>query len=88
MLTSLQVTQIITEAVDCETHFVTEALPVDLIGMNAQLMSQYIEFVADRLLVALGQPKVVRRALWRRTVLVMLTIGDSTKFPIRLSGWT
>jgi ribonucleotide reductase beta subunit family protein with ferritin-like domain len=38
---------------------VSESLPVDLIGMNSALMQQYIEFVADRLLVALGQPKLV-----------------------------
>ena len=39
-------------------QFLTEALPVNLIGMNCLLMKQYIEFVADRLLVALDQPKV------------------------------
>ena len=49
--------QIITDAVAIEKEFVTEALPVHLIGMNSTLMSQYIEFVADRLLVALGLPK-------------------------------
>ena len=43
--------RIIAEAVDIETEFVTNALPVELIGMNAGLMRQYIEFVADRLLV-------------------------------------
>jgi ribonucleoside-diphosphate reductase beta chain len=37
---------------------VSTALPVDLIGMNAKMMSQYIEFVADRLLVALGQKRI------------------------------
>ncbi|ESR33037.1 hypothetical protein CICLE_v10005323mg [Citrus x clementina] len=42
------------EAVDIETQFVCEALPCALIGMNSSLMSQYIKFVADRLLVALG----------------------------------
>ena len=52
------VTQIITDAVSIEKEFVTDALPVKLIGMNADLMSQYIEFVADRLLVALNCPKV------------------------------
>lgn len=52
------VKKIICDAVECEKDFVTSALPVELIGMNATLMSQYIEFVADRLLVALGQPKV------------------------------
>ncbi|KAJ2700839.1 Ribonucleotide-diphosphate reductase (RNR), small subunit [Coemansia sp. IMI 203386] len=51
------VEQIITEAVVIEQEFLSEALPVSLIGMNAKLMCQYIEFVADRLLVALGQPK-------------------------------
>eukprot|EP01104_Vermistella_antarctica_P002541 TRINITY_DN12781_c0_g1_i1.p1 TRINITY_DN12781_c0_g1~~TRINITY_DN12781_c0_g1_i1.p1 ORF type:complete len:429 (+),score=150.41 TRINITY_DN12781_c0_g1_i1:130-1287(+) len=49
---------IIKEAVEIEKEFVTSALPVDLIGMNSRLMSDYIEFCADRLLVALGCPKV------------------------------
>lgn len=49
--------RIITEAVQLEQEFVTEALPVALIGMNAGLMSTYNAFVADRLLVALGFPK-------------------------------
>jgi ribonucleoside-diphosphate reductase beta chain len=53
-----QVYEIITEAVRYEHEFVTSALPVSLIGMNAKLMCQYIEFVADRLLVALGYDKV------------------------------
>jgi len=52
-----QVRDIILEAVEIEKEFVTDSLPVDLIGMNARLMSQYIEFVADRLLVALGGQK-------------------------------
>ncbi|MBK7359558.1 MAG: ribonucleotide-diphosphate reductase subunit beta [Saprospiraceae bacterium] len=49
---------IIKDAVEIEKHFITEAIPVALIGMNANLMCQYIEFVADRLLVALGNTKV------------------------------
>ena len=52
-----QVTAIITNAVEIEKEFVSDALPVRLIGMNADLMCQYIEFVADRLLVALGCEK-------------------------------
>lgn len=48
---------IITEAVNIEKEFVTDALPVNLIGMNAELMTQYIEFVADRLLMSLGLEK-------------------------------
>lgn len=50
--------EIIVDAVVIEKEFVTDALPVKLIGMNAELMCQYIEFVADRLLVALGCNKV------------------------------
>ena len=50
--------RIISEAVEIETEFVTSALPVELIGMNAGLMRQYIEFVADRLLVSLGASKL------------------------------
>jgi len=51
------VKEIITQAVVIEQEFLTDALPVALIGMNSELMCQYIEFVADRLLVALGCPK-------------------------------
>lgn len=53
-----RVQAIIADAVTIEQEFVTEALPVSLIGMNAKTMSQYIEFVADRLLVALGCGKI------------------------------
>jgi len=52
------VEKVITDAVEIEKEFVTDALPVNLIGMNAKLMQQYIEFVADRLLVELGNEKV------------------------------
>jgi ribonucleoside-diphosphate reductase beta chain len=51
------VAKIILDAVAIEKEFVTDSLPVGLIGMNATLMCQYIEFVADRLLVALGCKK-------------------------------
>lgn len=51
------VQDIITEAVGIEIEFLTEALPVALLGMNHKLMAQYIEFVADRLLVSLGNEK-------------------------------
>ncbi|WP_026996871.1 ribonucleoside-diphosphate reductase small subunit [Flectobacillus major] len=52
-----RVYEIILDAVAIEKEFVTDALPVSLIGMNAALMCQYIEFVADRLLVSLGCKK-------------------------------
>ena len=48
------VQKVIRDAVDIEKQFVTDAIPVKLIGMNAELMCQYIEFVADRLLMELG----------------------------------
>jgi len=53
-----RIREIIESAVAIEKDFVTDALPVRLIGMNADLMAQYIEFVADRLLAELGNPKI------------------------------
>ena len=53
-----RITEIIRDAVDIEKDFVTDAIPVKLIGMNAELMCQYIEFVADRLLAELGCPRI------------------------------
>jgi ribonucleotide reductase beta subunit family protein with ferritin-like domain len=46
------------EAVDTETEFICKSLPCSLIGMNSNLMTQYIQFVADRLLTTLGYPKI------------------------------
>lgn len=57
-LSKEKVTKIITDAVEIESEFVTESLPVRLIGMNADLMNQYIQFVADRLLEQLGCDKI------------------------------
>ncbi len=53
-----QVEKIIRDAVEIEKEFVCDALPVKLIGMNSDLMSQYIEFVADRLLNEFGNNKI------------------------------
>mgnify|MGYP005746358505 CR=1 FL=1 len=53
-----KVHEIINEACDIEKIFICESLPCNLIGMNASMMSQYIEFCADRLLQALGIPKL------------------------------
>ena len=61
-LPEAQVQGIIADAVRIEQEFVTEALPVSLIGMNAKNMAQYIEFVADRLLVSLGCAKIYNTA--------------------------
>lgn len=57
-----KVMEIIIDAVAIEKEFVTDSLPVKLIGMNSDLMGQYIEFVADRLLVELGNPRVFNTA--------------------------
>ena len=50
--------EIIKQAVELEKEFICDALPCSLIGMNSKMMSQYIEFVADRLAVQLGTPKI------------------------------
>jgi ribonucleotide reductase beta subunit family protein with ferritin-like domain len=55
-----EITEIIREAVEIEEEFITEALPCSLIGMNSKMMKQYIQFVADRLLVQLGCEKVYK----------------------------
>lgn len=57
-LTEAEVHHIIGDAVTIEKDFITNALPVDLIGMNSRLMAQYIEFVADRWLKELGYAKL------------------------------
>lgn len=53
-----RIQEIIVNALNIEREFITESLPVSLIGMNAKLMTQYLEFVTDRLLVELGCEKV------------------------------
>ena len=57
-----EVEKIIVEAVAYEKEFIMDALPVSLIGMNSQLMGEYIEFVADRLLLSLGNDKYFHTA--------------------------
>jgi ribonucleotide reductase beta subunit family protein with ferritin-like domain len=57
-----KVHEIIKEAVEIEKEFICEALPCRLIGMNSKLMSQYIEFVADRLSLQLGYDKIYNSA--------------------------
>jgi len=53
-----KVIELIKEAVEIEKEFICEALPCKLIGMNSKLMSEYIEFVADRLILQLGYSKI------------------------------
>ena len=59
-LSASKVAEIVQEAVEIESEFICYSLPCALIGMNKALMTQYIEFVADRLLVQLGAPKVYK----------------------------
>tara|TARA_B110000259_G_scaffold24578_1_gene25187 strand:+ start:494 stop:1468 length:975 start_codon:yes stop_codon:yes gene_type:complete len=61
-LSNEEVVKIITDAVEIEKEFVSEALPVGLIGMNADLMQSYIEFVADRWISELGYAKIYNTA--------------------------
>ncbi len=57
-LSKVDAHKIIREAVKIEKQFITKALPCELIGMNGKLMAEYIEYVADRLAVQLGYPKI------------------------------
>lgn len=57
-LNKKRIYEIVQEAVEIEKEFITEAIPCRMIGMNAKLMSQYIEFVADRLCLQLGYDKI------------------------------
>ena len=52
--------EIVVEAVDIEKEFITESIPCRMIGMNSKLMTQYIEFVADRLCLQLGYDKLYK----------------------------
>jgi ribonucleotide reductase beta subunit family protein with ferritin-like domain len=57
-LEQIEVHEIMKEAVDVEAEFICDALPVGLLGMNAELMTTYVQFVADQLLIRLGYDKV------------------------------
>ena len=52
------INKLVRECVECEKFFIIDALPCNLIGINSELMSEYIEFIADRLLYSLGHPKI------------------------------
>ncbi len=61
-LSESEIRSILVEAVEIEKEFICDALPCSLLGMNSKMMSQYIEFVADRLAVQLGIPKIFKTA--------------------------
>jgi ribonucleotide reductase beta subunit family protein with ferritin-like domain len=76
---------IIKECVEIETEFICEALPCRLIGMNSELMTQYIQFVADRLCVQLGYPKIYN-ATNPFSFMEMISIEGKTNFFERKVG--
>ncbi len=57
-LSDKKIHQIVKDAVECEKNFICDALPCKLIGMNSDMMKQYIEFISDRLLFSLGHSKI------------------------------
>jgi len=91
-----KVHKIINDAVEIEKNFVTESLPVELIGMNSKLMTQYIEFVADRLIFALGYKKIYNTSnpfewmdmisLQGKTNFFEKRVGDYQKANVMSSG--
>lgn len=56
-----RVESMVRQAVDIERRFITESIPCSMIGMNSTLMTQYIEFIADRLMVMLGYPRIFNK---------------------------
>ena len=74
-----KVHEIIKEAVEIEKEFICEALPCRLIGMNSKLMSQYIEFVADRLSLQLGYEKIYN-SLNPFDFMEMISVEGKTNF--------
>lgn len=82
------IAKIIKEAVIIEQEFLTDALPVSLIGMNAKLMCQYIEFVADRLLVALGNEKIWNSANPFDFMEMISLQGKANFFESRVSAYS
>ena len=71
---------IITEGVEIETEFITEALPCRLIGMNDELMKEYIQFVANRLAVQLGTPSPYPKAKNPFSFMEMISMEGKTNF--------
>lgn len=86
-LSQSRVEEIIKEAVSIENTFICDSLPVHLIGMNSSLMSQYIKFVADRLMVSLGYSKIWKVSNpfdWMELISLQ---GKSNFFELRVSEY-
>ena len=82
-----RVLEIVSAAVTIEKEFVSSALPVELIGMNSTLMCEYIEFCADRLLVALGQEKHYKTANPFEWMTLISLQGKTNFFEKRVSEY-
>ncbi len=80
-----RVYEIVRDAVEIEKEFISEALPCRLIGMNAKLMCQYIEFVADRLVLQLGYDKIYN-ATNPFDFMEMISLAGKTNFFERRVG--
>lgn len=78
-LTTNEIHDIIKEAVEIEIEFITDALPCKLIGMNSGLMKQYIEYVADRLVMQLGYEKIYN-SVNPFSFMEMISIEGKTNF--------
>jgi ribonucleoside-diphosphate reductase subunit M2 len=72
--------QIIKDGVEIETEFITEALPIRLIGMNDAMMKEYIQFVANRLAYQLGAPKIYEKATNPFSFMEMISMEGKTNF--------
>lgn len=79
-LSEADVHNLISEAVEIEKKFVCDALSVDLIGMNSKLMSEYIEFIADRLLLTLGYQRLFPKSKNPFTFMEMISLEGKTNF--------
>jgi ribonucleotide reductase beta subunit family protein with ferritin-like domain len=79
---------IITEAVEIEKEFIRDSIPVELIGMNSSLMCQYIEFCADRLILALGYDKIYKTANPFDWMVAISLSGKTNFFEKRVSEYS
>ena len=87
-LKKARVHEIIKEAVEIETEFICDALPCRLIGMNAELMTQYIKFVADRLCLQLGYDKIYHVANPFNWMELISLEGKTSFFERRVSEYS
>jgi ribonucleotide reductase beta subunit family protein with ferritin-like domain len=78
---------IMKEAVEIEKEFITKSIPCKLIGMNSDLMKQYIEFIADRLLVQLGYEKIWKSANPFQFMELISLRGKANFFEVKPSNY-